>query len=209
MMKSEIKRQFLTVLAGAIAIGSLTLSAKPSQSQSASGFMCDASSGSPATVYQNRQGAREVWINWVSGYFTESGYDPMTRCREVSGRLESYRQNKQLKFVTVGYMNGQRVICTASQVNSRCENLIYTLKPGQDAIRTLYQFMGLREGQAGAPSLSESGDMPYIDVRPRLEEGGNSVAPPAPANNRPAPANQPAPQQPAPQQPSGGGMREL
>jgi hypothetical protein len=204
MMKSEIKRQFLTVLAGAIAISSLALSAKPSQSQSTSGFTCDASSGSPATVYQNRQGAREVWINWVSGHFTESGYDPITRCREVSGRLETYRQNKQLKFVTVGYMNGQRVICTASQVNGRCEGLIYTLKPSQDAVRTLYQFMGLREGQAGAPSLSESGEMPYIDVRPRLgEDGGNSVAPPAPANNRPAP------QQPAPQQPSGGGMREL
>lgn len=203
-MKSETKRQFLTVLAGAIAIGSLALSAKPSQSQSASGFTCDASSGSPATVYQNRQGTREVWINWVSGHFTESGYDPITRCREVSGRLETYRQNKQLKFVTVGYMNGQPVICTASQVNGRCEGLIYTLKPGQDAVSTLYQFMGLREGQAGVSSLSESASIPYIDVRPRLgEEGGNSVVPPAPTNNRPAP------QQPAPQQPSGGGMREL
>ncbi|MEG4998839.1 hypothetical protein [Microcoleus sp. B4-D4] len=50
LMVSSIKRQFLTVLAGAIAIGSLAVSPKPSQSQSASGFMCDASSGSPATV---------------------------------------------------------------------------------------------------------------------------------------------------------------
>lgn len=198
-MVSSIKRQFLTVLAGAMAIGSLTLSAKPSQSQSTSGFMCDASSGSPSTVYQNRQGGREVWINWVSDYFRESGYDPMTRCREVSGRLESYRQNKQLKFVTVGYMNRERVICTASRVNARCDGLIYTLKPGQDAIRTLYQFMGLRDGQAGAPALPESDAMPYIDARPRLgEEGGDSVAPPAPANN-----------QPAPQQPTDGEMRDL
>lgn len=205
-MKKQIERQLLTVLAGVIAIGSLAVSAKPSQSQSTSGFMCDASSGSPATVYQNRQGVREVWINWVSDYFRDSGYDPMTRCREVSGRLETYRQNKQLKYVTVGYMNGQRVICTASKLNGRCDGLIYTLKPGQDSIRTLYQFMGLGEGQAGASTLSESGDMPYIDARPRLgEEGGNSVAPPAPANNRPAPANN----QPAPQQPTGGGMREL
>jgi Circadian oscillating protein COP23 len=194
-----IRWQSMTgVVMGAIAIGSLVFSAKPSQSQSASGFMCDASSGSPATVYQNRQGVREVWINWVSDYFRDSGYDPMTRCREVSGRLESFRQNKQLKYVTVGYMNGQRVICTASKVNGRCDGLIYTLKPGQDSVRTLYQFMGLREGQAGAPALSESGDMPYIDARPRLGEEGGSVAPPAPANN-----------QPAPQQPTGGGMREL
>lgn len=200
-----IRWQSMTgVVMGAIAIGSLAMNAKPSQSQSASGFMCDASSGSPSTVYQNRQGAREVWINWVSDHFRDSGYDPMTRCREVSARLETYRQNKQLKFVTVGYMNGQRVICTASQVNGRCDGLIYTLKPGQDSVRTLYQFMGLREGQAGVPSLSESDAMPYIDARPRLgEESGNSVAPPAPANNRPVP------QQPAPQQPSGGGMREL
>jgi hypothetical protein len=86
----------------------------------------------------------------------------------VSGRLEKYRSNEQLKYITVGIMNGQKVVCTASQVNGRCEDLIYTLKPNQDAVQTLNNLLSWREGQAGAPSLYESGEIPYIDVSERL-----------------------------------------
>ncbi|HBQ98062.1 MAG: hypothetical protein J7524_15590 [Roseofilum sp. Belize BBD 4] len=58
-----------------------------------------------------------------------------------------------------------KVICTASQVNGRCEHLIYTLKAGQDPIATLYNFLAWREGQAATPSLFESSQpsAPYID----------------------------------------------
>jgi Circadian oscillating protein COP23 len=124
---------------------------------------------------------------------------PQQRCEEVSGRLETYRRNGQLKFITVGRMNNQNVICTASQINGRCEGLIYTLKPSQDAIRTLNNFLAWREGQAGAPSLSESRQVPYIDVSSRLDDG-NAPASPAPNNTQPA-APQPAQNQ--------GGMRDL
>lgn len=174
---------------------------QPSVAQSAgqSGFFCDTSSGTPVTLYQNRQGGVEPWIRWTSDYFSGSGYTPVQRCQEVSGRLETYRRNGQLKFITVGRMNNQNVICTASQINGRCEGLIYTLKPRQDAIRTLNNFLAWREGQAGAPSLSESRQVPYIDVSSRLD-GGNAPVSPAPANTQPA-APQPAQNQ--------GGMREL
>ena len=53
-------------------------------------------------MYQNSQGIREPWIKWVSDVFSASGYDPVRRCQEVSGRLETYRRNKQLKYITVG-----------------------------------------------------------------------------------------------------------
>ena len=157
----------------ALTAGALGIAAPPSWSQPGPGqrgFWCDTTSGIPTTAYKNSQGGYEPWIRWVSDHFSGSGYDPLTRCLEVSSRLETYRVNKQLKFITVGYMNRLPVICTASQVNGRCEGLIFTLKPGQDAVRTLNTFLAWREGQATTPSLYESGQIPYIDVRDRVEE---------------------------------------
>ncbi|WP_293333966.1 COP23 domain-containing protein [Microcoleus sp. CAWBG58] len=198
----------LTVGTIAIALSSVSLSAKPAQSQPAPGqrgFWCDNSSGVPITMYQNVQGNREPWIRWVSNDFSGAGYDPATRCREVSSRLETFRSNKELKFITVGLMNGQRVVCTASQVNGRCQGLIFTLKPNQDAVKTLNNLLAWREGQAGAPSLSESKDsIPFIDVSGRLGDEGSTIAPvaaPTPASGQP---------RVAPAQPStGAGSREL
>ncbi|MFN9608711.1 MAG: hypothetical protein ACK571_10890, partial [Pseudanabaena sp.] len=59
----------------------------------------------------------------------------------------------------------------------RCSGLIYTLKPSQDAVITLYNFFGLREGQAGVPVLSESGEIPYIDVSKRLGDDASANTP--------------------------------
>ena len=156
------------------------------------GFFCDTSTGTPTTLYQNSQGIREPWIKWESDTFSGAGYDPLRRCTEVSSRLETYRQNKQLKYITGGTMNSQPVICTASQVNGRCEGLIFTLKPGQDVIATLNKLLAWREGQAGVPSLSESGAIPYIDVSGRLENDSNSVTTPQ-LNSQPVVAPQTTP----------------
>lgn len=198
------KWQSMTALTGAIALSSVFFSAQSAQSQPAPGqrgFWCDNSTGVPTTMYQNAQGNREPWIRWVSNDFSGAGYDPATRCREVSGRLETFRSNKELKFITVGLMNGQRVVCTASQVNGRCQGLIFTLKPNQDAVKTLNNLLSWREGQAGAPSLYESKDsIPFIDVRGRLGDEGSAIAP----------AAAPVPQRVTPAQPNtGGGSREL
>ncbi|NEP79250.1 MAG: hypothetical protein F6K17_10285 [Okeania sp. SIO3C4] len=175
-----MKLKYLKLItASAITLGSFALAIKPSISQlppGQRGFFCDTSEGIPTTIYQNSQGGREPWIKWESNVF--KGYDPLTRCKQVSRRLEIYRVNRQLKYITAGMMNRQKVICTASQVNGRCEGLIFTLKPGQDVIKTLNNFLAWREGQAGTPSMSESAEIPYIDVSKRIEaENTPSLAP--------------------------------
>ena len=183
------------VFTGLIALCSSFLAPQTALSQPApgqKGVFCDTSTGTPTTLYQNTQGSREPWIKWESDVFSGAGYDPLRRCTEVSGRLETYRQNKQLKYITGGIMNSQPVICTASQVNGRCEGLIFTLKPGQDVIATLNKLLAWREGQAGVPSLSESGAIPYIDVSGRLENDSNSVTTPQ-LNSQPVVAPQTTP----------------
>ncbi len=171
------------LIAGTLALGSLAISAQPNRSQPAPGergFWCDTSSSVPTTMYQNAQGVGEPWIKWTSDYFSGSGWDQLTRCREVSARLETYRRNRQLKYVTWGRMNNQKVICTALNEGDSCVGLIYTLKPYQDPGQTLEHFFAWREGQAGLSSLYESAGQPrpYIDVRARLGEDDETLRQP-------------------------------
>lgn len=178
-MKQQLSTKALR--ATAIAIFSLTIfsqpsHARPSQPTQGEGrFWCSISNGQPVTVYQNPQGAIEPWIEWTSDYFSGSGYDPETRCQLVSQRLETYRRNQQLKYITVGVMNGQNVICTANQINGLCQNLIYTLKPGQDPIGSLYNLLAWRQGQVGMPSADESSKIPYIDVSQKLRPNNDEM----------------------------------
>lgn len=114
------------------------------------------------TVYTNFKGVSEPWIRWTSNYFRDAGYNKLTRCEDVSHRLETYRRNRELKFITVGKRNGQNVICTANQVNGRCENLILTLKPNEDGVQALNNILAWRQ------PLSKSNREPYVDLRDHL-----------------------------------------
>jgi len=173
------------------------LSAAPAQS----GFYCDNSNGIPQTRYKSRAGGTEVWINWSSDHFADAGYDSLRRCQIVSDRLENFRRNRQLNYISVGWQNGQKIICSATAAG-QCVGLIYTLKPGQDANQTLEQFMRLRRGEATTPSLFESeDDLLFIDVRDLIEQGSPSP------RIAPAPSYQNPPRQQL--QRNNGGMREL
>lgn len=158
--------------ASLILLVSLFLGIKPSMTQpieGQKGFYCDTSDSVPSTIYQNAEGVKEVWIKWVSD--TLANYDPLIRCQEVSDRFEKYRLSQQLKYITVGRINGQNVICTASVFNGVCEGLLFTLKPGQDPVTTLHQILDWQQDKASNPSLSESASA-YIDVSDRIEYDG-------------------------------------
>ena len=135
------------------------------------GFRCDTDGDVPTTIYQSTQGTPEPWIKWVSDHFSGSGWSPDERCQEVSSRLETYRKNKKLRYVTLGTVNNQSVICVASQDQGPCEGIIYTLKPGQDGIQALNNLFAWRKGEEGLQSNYESVTaIPYIDVGTRLNE---------------------------------------
>ena len=152
-------------------LSNISISRASSQSQpnlGQGGFVCDTSTGEPVTVYQNPQGFREPWIRWNSNFFSSSGYDPLTRCQQVTQRLENYKRNRQLNYVTVGVVNNQKVICTSSRVNGPCEGLIYTLRHDQDPAPALSSFFVWLANQKARPSLFESSTAIYINVGERL-----------------------------------------
>ena len=146
-----------------------------------SGFRCDTSGNVPTTMYQSSQGNLEPWIQWVSDHFAGSGWSPDARCQEVSARLETYRKNKKLRYVTLGTVNNQTVICVASKDQGPCEGIIYTLKPGQDGIKALNNLFAWRKGEEGLQSNYESATaIPYIDVGTRLDEPKAELKPTEP-----------------------------
>ncbi|MCC0177984.1 COP23 domain-containing protein [Waterburya agarophytonicola K14] len=148
-----------------------TCSSTLAQNQTQKGFHCNVDSGVPTTTYHNSQGAAEPWIKWVSDHFSDANWTPFARCQAVSDRLEQYRQEGKLKYVTLGIENDQQVICVAREDNGPCEGTIYTLKPGQDGIAALNNLFSWGSGQQNLESSYESSTIiPYINVEDRLGE---------------------------------------
>ncbi len=165
--------------------------------------------GVPVTFARTPIGAIPI-INWVSDYFGDSGYTPERRCQEVSGRFQSAYNQGTLNYITTGYKNGQPVVCTSSSNGGPCSMVLFTLKPGSDASRTVQQLFDIRDLAAG-PLYESEDDKIYLDMNAFLEgsspvdasqiqgAGGSNVSSPTPS---PAPgATSPSPMP----RPSGGG----
>jgi len=170
MHLSNLKSQFnLAIL---IASGCLVSIFPDSvQAQVQRGFQCDTNADIPTTVYHTSQGGQEPWIKWVSEHFSDSDWSPLARCQTVSQRLEQYREDGKLKYVTLGTENNQPIICVASQDNGPCEGIIYTLKPEQDGIDALNNLFAWGSGQQNLDSNYESSSaIPYINVDSQLKQ---------------------------------------
>ncbi|MEM1242670.1 MAG: COP23 domain-containing protein [Cyanobacteria bacterium P01_H01_bin.26] len=144
----------------------ITLPATPGHKPSLAGtFACVESAyyhAPPTTVFYSPEGALPV-IHWVSDYFDGSGYDPLTRCRAVSGRFQRYYEADVLNYITTGIVNRLPVICVTDQMGGPCQGVLLTLKPGQNASFVVQRLFDLSYGhQVGA--LYESGSRVYINV---------------------------------------------
>ncbi len=132
-------------------------------------FVCGASrDGTPTTLAQVPRGNIPI-IRWVSEYFTPSGYDPKTRCDQVSSRLQSYQQQGIANYITTGIQDGLDVICVSSVLGGPCTGLLFTLKPGESASRVIQDLFDV--GQYGLNPLLQGSDSDqiYIDLRQLLE----------------------------------------
>ncbi len=164
----------ITVLAIATAITVLG-SINSAKAQTPRGFTCDTNSAIPTTMYHDSQGSKEPWIKWISEHFADSNWTPLSRCKTVSERLEKYRLNGKLKYVTLGMENNQQIICVASYDNGPCEGIVYTLRPEQDGIASLNNLFAWGSGQENLESNYESSaEIPYINVEAKLKQSENN-----------------------------------
>jgi hypothetical protein len=165
-------RLFLLLLAGVSASASVWFGSSPVQAEDRT-FVCGVSYSGIPTTYANTPRGQIVVVRWTSEYFTGAGYDPMTRCQEVSSRFERHRRANNLAFITAGYLNGQPAIC-AGNGGAPCssDRLLFTLKPGSNAAARIQQLYNLRTGASSTPlyeSTRGSGGGSSVDFESYLQ----------------------------------------
>lgn len=153
------------------------------------GFWCDTSGTYPITKYQNKKNVQQLWIGWTSTVLSASGYNPVSRCEQVSRRFEQYRSAGKLAIITTGIVNNQPVICNGNAPGN-CTGLLYTLKPGESATQAIDAIKNLAQNKAGAQIRYESEDdsfddsVPYVDVRRLIDMDDAPTAVTVPKRDR-------------------------
>jgi hypothetical protein len=120
-------------------------------------FVCGSDNGTPKTIAKLNNRELGV-ILWTSTAFTAKGFDPQTRCKQVSARFEEYNQANQLIYLTSGKMNGQAVICATTKENGDCgdisphDGLLFTLKPSSNVEELLEQLANVLAIENNTPA---------------------------------------------------------
>jgi hypothetical protein len=166
-------------IAFGVALGATTIVSQPSNACPAGQsvpcddesniFFCDERRGAPTTAVKTPSGVMPV-IRWVSHAFLPSGFDPLTRCRDVSARFQTYYDNGKLDYITTGIVNGQPVVCVTDSTGGPCQGILFTLKRGQSASRVIQQLFDIRAGASGP--LYESQARFYLDMNKYLQNRG-------------------------------------
>jgi hypothetical protein len=186
--------KFAKGLLGALVLSGIgTLVSSPSYASDIR-FSCETNGGLPTTVARNVvTGASLPVVKWYSEYFSASGYDPVTRCQQVSGRFQTARNSGALNYITAGIVNGLPVVCATSAGGSCNQgNVLFTLKPGTDAASTLQRIFDVRD--LGAGPLFEADGSTYIDVNKLLaplNKEGTSGNREQPSGNQEQPSSTP------------------
>ena len=118
------------------------------------------------TFAWNSQNKKPIII-WNNETFSDSGFDPQTRCEKVSPKFQEAYANQTLNYLTYGTMNGQSVICTSDQAGGECQTLLLTLLPEDDPLQTLEQLSDVFLGYASSP-LRQSSEDPVTEVGDRV-----------------------------------------
>lgn len=141
----------------------------PARSQSPFFFCAKSSStGLPTTYYYNPSKGTTPVVRWDSNYFSAAGYTPWQRCEEVTGRFQKFHDQGLLDYVTTGYVNGLPVVCASSGQGCKPNNVLFTLKRGEDAALAVQKLFNLGSAVAGggsaAPLFETSADDNSVSV---------------------------------------------
>ena len=117
------------------------------------------------TFARTTTGQKAKVIVWETEFFTGSGYNPKTRCEEVSPRFDKAYKNGSINVMTNGRMNNQPVICTAQSpdgtaktATGRCQTLLITMRSNKESLANLKYLEDLFSGRQSGPMRHNSGN---------------------------------------------------
>jgi Circadian oscillating protein COP23 len=119
----------------------------------------------PTTIAWNSLERRAI-VQWVKPM---GNWTPEQRCQEVSQRMQAANDAGTLKYITNGKIGGKKAICTATEVNGKCKNLLLTLRSNDKALDFLGELKDLFNGRSEGPIEHSSGE-PQMYIRIDINE---------------------------------------
>jgi hypothetical protein len=109
---------------------------------------------------------QKAMVTWTS---VLGGVKPQQRCQKVSDNFQTAFNNGSLNYVTNGFQNGSKVICSVSSIDGGCDTVLFTLRPQDKSRDVLKQLNKLWFGSVTADSghiIEQSQEKKfYIDIR--------------------------------------------
>jgi Circadian oscillating protein COP23 len=102
----------------------------------------------PTTFAQHPQQRKTAIIRWKSGQLGQ--WEPIKRCEAVSPRFQTAYDKGTLNYLTYGWINRQRVICSTRDYGGPCEELLFTLKAEDNPVQVLNQLNSILGGNASS-----------------------------------------------------------
>jgi Circadian oscillating protein COP23 len=100
------------------------------------------------------------WVKPMGKYWT-----PARRCAAFSATMQSAYQSGTLQFLTNGKVKNQNVICSATEVNGKCQTVLMTLRSEDNPLQFLSELKDVFNGRSVAvPQHSSGGNQIYIKV---------------------------------------------
>jgi len=131
----------------------------------ADGYDQQTDSRLPTTYAWTERGKIAV-VRWSTDFFERAGFSPQKRCELVSPRFQKAYDQRTLSYLTNGNMNGQSVICTATEPGGDCADLLLTLRPQDKPLVILEGLASIFRGRGTEPLRHISGQIYYpIDMQ--------------------------------------------
>ena len=109
---------------------------------------------------------QKAMVTWTS---VLGGVKPQQRCQKVSDNFPTAFNNGSLNYVTNGFQNGSKVICSVSSIDGGCDTVLFTLRPQDKSRDILKRLNKLWFGSVTADSgsiIEQSQEKKfYIDIR--------------------------------------------
>lgn len=116
----------------------------------------------PTTIVWRASDRRAI-VQWTKPM--DSYWSPEKRCEQVSTQMSQAFEAGTLKYITNGKINGQNVICTATEVKGDCKNLLMTLRSEDKPLQFLGELKDIFNGKnTGAVIHNSSDPQMYYEV---------------------------------------------